>query len=183
VPSRSESARAGRRCRGCMAGCGAWVATRCWVGVLVHGCRGGTVIGVSAGCVSNQPSGTLPSSRLPIRPPSPLSWCGGRDRQTWHRIDDQAAVGRTPQWTGGTPPEGGTPTRLRGMYHCGHTTGQGQLLREPRWQARHARTRRAGPPENTRPPRPRPFGPQTEQNSLPLTDQERYGSPTCGPPC
>src|SRR5271156_2400342 len=39
---------------------------------------------------------------------------------------------------------------------------------------RHARTRRAGPPENTRPPRPRPFGPQTEQSSLPLTDQERW---------
>jgi len=38
---------------------------------------------------------------------------------------------------------------------------------------RHARTRRAGPPENTRQPRPRPFGPHTEQNSLLLNYRER----------
>ena len=30
-----------------------------------------------------------------------------------------------------------------------------------------------GPPENTRPPRPRPFGPHTEQSSRLLTHQER----------
>jgi 2OG-Fe(II) oxygenase superfamily len=83
----------------------------------------------------------------------------------WYRTGDQATAGRTPRRT---------------ADRCGHTTGQARLSGEPRWQARQFRStdmpapRRAGPPENTRPPRPRPFGPQTEQNSLLLTDQERF---------
>jgi IS605 OrfB family transposase len=48
---------------------------------------------------------------------------------------------------------------------CGHTTGQARSPTQPRKQARQFRptathTMRTGPPENTRQPRPTPFGPQ-----------------------
>jgi hypothetical protein len=48
---------------------------------------------------------------------------------------------------------------------CGHTTGQARSPTQPRRQARQFRptathTMRTGPPENTRQPRPTPFGPQ-----------------------
>jgi hypothetical protein len=74
---------------------------------------------------------------------------GGRDRQTWPRLGDQAAAGRTPH-----------PT----ADECGHATGQTRSPPQPRWQARQFRLtgtptmRRAGPPDNTRRQRPTPFG-------------------------
>src|SRR3979409_1964136 len=90
---------------------------------------------------------------------------GDRDRQTWPRTDDQATAGRTPQRT---------------EDPCGHTTGQARATTEPRWQARQFRptathTMRTGPPENTRQPRPTPFGPQpSNTHCCSLT---RNGSP------
>ena len=71
---------------------------------------------------------------------------------------DQATAGRIPHRTGGT-------SRLRGTDRYGHTTGHARPPAQPGWQARQFRptdphtTRRTGPPENTRPPRPTPFGP------------------------
>jgi hypothetical protein len=79
------------------------------------------------------------------------SWRGGRDRQTWPRLGDQASAGRTPQRTEDL---------------CGHTTGHAQPSPEHHtWRVRQFRstdtptTRRAGPPENTHRPRPTPRGP------------------------
>jgi hypothetical protein len=52
-----------------------------------------------------------------FRPGHPASRRGGRDRQTWPRIDDQATAGRTPQ-------------RTADRY--GHTTGQARPPTRPR---------------------------------------------------
>ena len=176
----SRRARVAIACRGCMAGCGAWVATRCWVGVRVGGCRGVTIVVVDGRSrSSNQREGTLLSSRLPICPLSPPSWCGGRDQQTWSRTGDPATVGRTPQRTGGTPlpavwalPLAGEGP-LRAHHRPGLIVARATVAGTAVPVHRTPALRRAGPPENTRPPRLRPFGPQTEQKSLLLTDKER----------
>ena len=176
IPSRSESVRAGHhRCRGCMAGCGAWVATRCWVGVRVGGCRG--VIIVVDG--RSRREGTLRSNRLPNLPAVTAIMVRGRDRRTWSRIGDPATVGRIPQRTGGTPlpavwalPLAGEGP-LRAHHRPGLIVARATVAGTAVPVHRTPALRRAGPPENTRPPRLRPFGPQTEQKSLLLTDKER----------
>jgi hypothetical protein len=156
-------------CRGCLAGCGAWVTTGCRVGVLVRGGRGNAIIIVDARWFSpwgNQPADTLRSNRRPIWPPSPAFRWRGRDRQTWIAL----AIGRPPagprsgQWTAaGTPP------------------ARPKLLRDPRRQARQFRftdppaPRRAGPPENTCPLRPRPFGPHPSRTHFCSLTRNGFG--------
>ncbi len=69
------------------------------------------------------------------------------------------------------------------LQQHGHTTDQARPPPEHHTTARWFRPtdtptpRRAGPPENTRRPRPTPFGPQTEQDSLLLSNQERLWQP------
>ena len=97
-----------------------------------------------------QPALAYSLAAADFRPGHPASRRGGRDRQTWPRLGDQATAGRTPH---------------RPADRCGHTTGQARAPFRPRWQARQFRPtdtptlRRAGPPDNTHPPRPTPFGP------------------------
>ena len=129
--------------------------------------RGVAVIGVDAAYTSQlgQPILENPLTAADFRSGHPPSRRGGRDRQTWPRLGDQATAGRTPQRT---------------EDRCGHSTGQAQSSTEPRWRARPFRPtdmhtpRRAGPPENTRPPRPTPFGPhRTHSCSLIRNGGER----------
>ena len=121
------------------------------------------------GCGLYQPVGQPilenPLTAADFRSGHPPSRRGGRDRQTWPRLGDQATAGRTPQRT---------------EDRCGHSTGQAQSSTEPRWRARPFRPtdmhtpRRAGSPENTRPPRPTPLGPhRTHSCSLIRNGGER----------
>jgi hypothetical protein len=131
IVSRSESYRAGvsRRvqagggCRGCLAGCGAWVTARCCVDVAVCGCRGdatGVVDARRASRCGNQRGGILRSGSLPICPARP----SGRDGSIGRRglalaIRRRLAGPRTGQWTAaGTPP-------ARPDYRAGQAGGRG----------------------------------------------------------
>jgi hypothetical protein len=94
--------------------------------------RGASPAGARCVTTSDFPSGHWPSRR------------GGRDRQTWPLLDDQASAGRAPQRTGAPPACGDGPLRAP----------TGQAKPSPKHHPRQVRPSGpthpgAGPPENT----------------------------------
>jgi hypothetical protein len=156
----SRRARITVDCRGWLAACGAWVMRRCRVGVLARGGRAIAGIVVGARCVNRRvdhDAGALHSLQTSDPAAAAVRWGGSADVASLWRSGD----GRQD------------PAPDSGPLRAHHRPGL--IVVRATWQARRFRStdtptpRRAGPSDNTRPPRPRPFGPHTEHDSRLLT--------------